>query len=141
MQRHTSLRSLSSDHETELLIARKARLAADQDASTQAVAWEAIVEIFHTELEPHFRREEQNLLPMLRIAGEVELIDRTLREHRMMHALIVENRSGNLGAFADLLAAHIQFEEQELFDTAQRVLDSQALADLEQALSRGPGAV
>ncbi len=71
MQRHPSLRSLSSEHHTGLVLARRARKAAGQDSLTQAAAWEAIREIFRTELEPHFQREEQGLLPVLRVAGEV----------------------------------------------------------------------
>ncbi len=55
-----------------------------------------------------------------------------------MHFLILENSPANLALFAETLTTHIRFEEKELFDTAQRVLGSKVLADLEQVLnSRG----
>ena len=137
MQRHPALRGLSSKHHTGLVLARRARKAATQEASVQAAAWVAIRKIFRTELEPHFQREEQGLLPVLRAAGEAELVDRTLREHRSMHFLVLENNPGNLTLFAESLKALIRFEENELFDTAQCVLGSKVLDDLEQVLNNG----
>ena len=101
MQRDPSLRSLSSEHHSGLVIARKARQAAEQDAATQTAVWSSIQQIFRTELEPHFQREEQALLPALRAAGEIELTERTLREHRTMRALIAQNSPANLAPFAE----------------------------------------
>lgn len=134
MQRHPSLRSLSSDHHSGLVLARRARKAADGDAATQAIAWKAIQEAFQFELEPHFQCEEHGLLPALRVAGEVELVERTFHEHRSMRALILQNNPDNLAPFAKLLREHIRFEEKQLFETAQRVLGSKVLADMEQIL-------
>ena len=51
-----------------------------------------------------------------------------------MRLLIQENNPGNLASFAESLAAHIRFEEKELFETAQRVLGSKVLNDLERSL-------
>ncbi|MCP5408914.1 MAG: hemerythrin domain-containing protein [Chromatiaceae bacterium] len=133
MKRHPSLRSLSSEHHTGLVLARRARKAADQDNSTQASTWTAIQHTFQSELEVHFQREEQSLLPALRAVGKVELVDRTLREHRSMRLLIQENNPGNLASFAEALTAHIRFEEKVLFETAQRVLGSRVLKDLERS--------
>ncbi|MCB1859789.1 MAG: hemerythrin domain-containing protein [Gammaproteobacteria bacterium] len=133
MKRHPSLRSLSSEHHSGLVLARRARKAADQDTSIQAATWKAIQLAFQSELEPHFQREEQGLLPVLRTAGEVELVNRTLHEHRSMRLLVLENNPDKLASFAELLRAHIRFEEKELFETAQRVLGSNVLKDLEGA--------
>ena len=137
MKRHSSLRSLSSEHHTGLVLARRARKAAGQDSSTQDATWKAIQHTFQNELEPHFQREEQSLLPLFRSAGEVELVDRTLHEHRSMRLLIQENNPGNLASFAEALAAHIRFEEKVLFETAQSVLGSKVLKDLERNLISG----
>ena len=134
MQRDPSLRNLSSDHHAGLVIARRARKAADQDVQAQTVAWESIQEIFRNELEPHFQREEQGLLPALRAAGEVVLVERTLQEHHSMRSLIAQNRPNNLAPFAEALKSHIRFEEKELFETAQKVLGPKVLADLDTAL-------
>ena len=103
MQRHPALRNLSSEHQTGLVLTRRARQAATQEASVQAGAWEAIRKIFRSELAPHFQREEQGLLPVLRVAGEVDLADRTLREHRSIHFLVLEEGRVGLGNSLDLL--------------------------------------
>jgi hemerythrin-like domain-containing protein len=50
-----------------------------------------------------------------------------------MRALIGEDRSDNLGPFAAALEAHIRFEEQELFETAQRILPLPTLDGLDRA--------
>jgi hemerythrin-like domain-containing protein len=131
MRRDPALRRLSSDHHTGLVIARRALNAARAGARAQSVAWDELEERFRTELEPHFLREERGLLPALRAVGETLLAERTLAEHRCLRALIAADRPDHLAPFAELLTAHIRFEEGELFDTAQRVLGSEGLAALE----------
>ena len=140
MRRHPALRRLSSEHHTGLVIARRARQAAGQDGPAQSVAWDAVKERFRAELEGHFRREERGLLPVLRALGETELVERTLREHQALRALVAEERPANLRPFADLLAAHIRFEEQVLFASAQRRLDASLWRALERGLDKAPPA-
>jgi hemerythrin-like domain-containing protein len=123
MQRHRALRKLSSDHHVGLVIARRARNAAQHELSKQTEAWQTVTARFQTELEGHFRLEEKGLLPALSRVGETRLVEQTLQEHASLRRLIAEDRVENLGPFAELLVAHIRFEEKELFETAQRVLD------------------
>jgi hemerythrin-like domain-containing protein len=130
MQRHRALRKLSSDHHSGLVIARRARHAAQEELSRQAAAWQRVTTRFQTELEGHFRLEEVGLLAALSQAGETRLVARTLREHASLRRLIAQDRVENLLPFAELLTAHIRFEEKELFETAQRVLDVQTLEGL-----------
>lgn len=137
MQRHRALRGLSSDHHTGLVIARRAREAARDSTRARSVAWEEVKNRFRAELEGHFRREECGLLPVLRTAGEVTLVQRTFSEHQDLRRLIAEDSPENLAPFAELLAAHIRFEETELFETAQRLLGPEVLSELEQVLA-GP---
>jgi hypothetical protein len=56
------------------------------------------------------------------VAGAAILVERTLAEHGAMRALITDDRPDNLGQLAAALEAHIRFEEQELFEAAQRLL-------------------
>lgn len=132
MQRHPALRKLSSDHHQGLVIARRASKAATQRGEDQArdEAWSEIGRRFAQELEPHFREEEAGLLPALAKVGEAALVARTLREHREMRRMIGEADASQLTAFAELLRAHIRFEERELFETAQRRLDQAVLNGL-----------
>ncbi len=130
MQRHPALRTLSSDHHSGLVLARRARQAANGNAHGQSHCWTMVVARFHAELEPHFRLEEDRLLPALRRAGETPLVARTLSEHADLRRLIADNQTGSLAQFADLLTAHIRFEEKELFQRAQQLLDLGQLTEL-----------
>lgn len=127
MQRHAALRDLSSDHHVGLVLARKARQAASGSIHERQLVWQMLVDQFDAELEPHFRREEEDLLPAMQQAGESQLVDRTLREHKELRKLVAENRFEHLARFAELLSAHIRFEEKELFERAQQVLDLERL--------------
>jgi hypothetical protein len=51
MQRHPALRSLTSEHHTGLVIARRARQASREGGSAQSVAWGDVKERFQAELE------------------------------------------------------------------------------------------
>lgn len=128
MQRFPALRQLSSEHHHGLVLARRAREQAKADIAQRRDTWEALRAAFDTELEPHFQREEQRLLPALEQAGELALVRQTLEEHRQLRALIAAGDVDALAVFAQALGDHIRFEEQVLFETAQRVLDETTLA-------------
>jgi len=128
MKRHPSLLALSREHHTALSLAnrvKKAVLSADPLRVEEARG--EVVLRFDTELEPHFAEEELTLLPGLATLGEVALVARTLDEHRVLRALVrslADPASGGepgacLAEFGKLLAAHVRFEERELFERAQ----------------------
>lgn len=123
MKRDPRLHGLTSDHHQGLVIAR--RVAQGRlDAA-------ALRERFDAELEPHFRAEEELLLPPLQAAGEGALVSRTLAEHAEMRAHLAASERGEPGrleAFAALLDQHIRFEERVLFPAAEARLSG---ADLE----------
>lgn len=126
MKRHPRLQDLSREHHGALKLARAARQAAESnDASQVAALAQRVARLFADELEPHFRVEEQGLLRQMDAAGEHVLVRRTLDEHaemrRLVSALAVPD-AATLLSFADLLAAHVRFEERELFESAQAVL-------------------
>lgn len=126
MKRHPTLQQLSREHHLALKLARHARLAAasGQPAAVQDLSRQATT-LFVTELEPHFQREEQDLLKNLSAAGEQALTARTLAEHQALRELVsrlAEPDSDTLMTFASLLEAHVRFEERELFETAQALL-------------------
>lgn len=135
MQRSTALRRLSSEHHIGLVIARRAREAAEASAD----AWAELRRRFADELEPHFRLEERGLLPAMQQAGEQALVERTLLEHGAMRAMVDAGGPEDLAAFAKLLADHIRFEESELLETAQRVLGQEALTAIQDLHDRDAG--
>ncbi len=128
MKRHPALVALSREHHTALSLANRVRkAAATGDAELLEAARAEVVARFETELEPHFAAEELSLLPELASAGEIVLVERTLDEHRELRALVHALASREaapepaqcLGDFGALLAAHVRFEERELFERAQ----------------------
>lgn len=126
MKRHPQLQDLSREHHGALKLARAARLAAEShDASQVAALAQRTTKLFADELESHFHVEEQGILRQMTAAGELALVQRTLDEHaemRRLAALLAVPDAATLLRFADLLAAHVRFEERELFEAAQAVL-------------------
>ena len=133
MKRCPALRNLSSEHHQGLVLARRVKAAAGTDGAV--TAWNEARTRFFAELEPHFRFEEDRLLPALARAGEAGLARRTLDEHAGLRRLISEGDARVMAEFAGLLERHIRFEESELFEAAQRKLTA---AELD-ALDEGSG--
>jgi hypothetical protein len=134
MKRSSALSALSREHHTALVWAKRAQAASDTQDLGALMA--KLVTIFEAELEPHFRIEETRLLAALAQCGENGLVERTLAEHRALRAAIDRIRAGDSGAvapFGAALAAHVRFEERELFPAAEARLSADALAAIAQA--------
>ena len=127
MKRHPDLLQLSREHYGALKLARDARRAAGSgEPGAVAALAQRVVEVFPVELDPHFRVEEQGILVLLAQAGQHELVARTLADHAELRRLakaLASPAADTLLRFADLLAAHVRFEEREVFEAAQATLD------------------
>ena len=134
MQRCPELLELSREHYRALKIALEAKKVAQGAVATPLIAAaEAVRKAMVEELEPHFREEEEHLLPALAAAGCGDLVAHTLDEHRQLResvATLAEPTSERLLHFADLLQAHVRFEERQLFEAAQALLTAADLAGL-----------
>lgn len=132
MKRCPELQDLSREHHDALRLALHfARAAESGDELQVEAACEQARETFQNELLPHFREEEQLLLPRLEAAGASAQVARTLIEHRAMHRLVRELEIPDaevLARFAALLKAHVRFEERELFESAEQLLGREVLA-------------
>ena len=125
MKRHPDLLQLSREHHGALKLARDARrAAASGDASEMAALAQRVAQVFPVELDPHFCIEEQGILLLLAQAGQHALVARTLADHaelrRLARALATPD-ADTLLRFAELLSAHVRFEEREVFEAAQAV--------------------
>lgn len=124
MKRHPALTPLSHDHHHALAAARRLRLAAD--ASDASAEGEAFSRFFAEESVPHFRDEEERLFPLVAHSEEAQpLVVRALVEHQQLHALAQQLPSGEsapMRELAELLEAHVRFEERELFPLIERLL-------------------
>lgn len=128
MKRSPALIELSREHHQALRLALAARRAAVSGADEEVAALaQQVRALMASELEQHFCREEADLLPLLAAAGHAELVSRTLAEHRLLRqsaAALVSPQRGLLLAFAELLQAHVRFEERELFEVGERLAPS-----------------
>jgi iron-sulfur cluster repair protein YtfE (RIC family) len=146
MKRHKSLYPFSHDHHHALVRAKNLRIAsASSDASSLHQAIVDLIAFWDTELQTHFRQEEEILLPTFAqysSTNHPEIIE-TLRQHaEIQHAvaqlrkcielddaLTIESR-----VLADLLSTHIRYEEQTLFPTVQAMVPEEALWDIHRRL-------
>lgn len=137
MKRILQLRELSVDHHHGLVLARRAiKATKSADESTISEAWNNVKEKFQSELEPHFKIEEKFIAPQLARKGITKQLIRFHEDHNKLRSLI-KHDSGDYGEnlikFGELLIAHIRFEEEELFELTQELLDNIELASIEEA--------
>lgn len=130
MKRHPALVDLSRNHYKALKWARDAGLAArtGDPAQIEAVAGQ-VVEAFASEFLPHFQTEEAGILGLLARAGERDLVERALSDHADLRAIATALEAPDaqtLQRFSERMAAHVRFEERQLFEAAQRYLESSA---------------
>jgi hemerythrin-like domain-containing protein len=121
-QRDASLIPLSHDHHHGLVRVFEIRQALRSGEGLERQA-RLTCEFYQRDLVPHFRAEEEVLLPALRETGALDeaALQRLLDEHRTLEQL-----AGELAAhvepllrFADLLERHIRTEEREIFPAYQ----------------------
>lgn len=130
MKRPAELRPLSDDHHRALVLAKRARTAAeDGSRDTVNALWQDIRTEYTAHLAPHFAVEEAFLLPAVDRAGGAALAARTREDHRALHRLI---RTGpfdedTLADFGKLLFDHVRFEERTLFPFAEAHLSKNDL--------------
>jgi hemerythrin-like domain-containing protein len=143
VKRVPELRDLSDDHHTGLVLARRCKRAGRPDSGlTLDAVWEQVVEAFSSHLEPHFRIEEQHLLPALEAIGEASLARRIREDHSALRTLRdSEAASGaSIDRFGELLESHIRFEEREVFEATQDRLPAGALEAIAEACRANPRA-
>lgn len=122
MKRSHMLRDLSRDHHAALSLAN--RIAKTQDEGALAGLMKDVPEIFHREIEPHFRREETGFLVQLAQAGEEKLVAKTLAEHRHLRNLAARLAIGDTSALSEFgiaLRDHVRFEERQLFKVVETI--------------------
>lgn len=132
MKRSEALRSLSRDHHRALVVAQQLRraTAVEEGLATFTEFWQA-------DGHHHFRIEEEVLLPVWALHGEVdrEGMVRMLSDHLWIRseALRLQRSDVSLDSLRELgerLAAHVRFEERELFPAIEADLDERSLAEL-----------
>ena len=137
MKRAEALRSLSRGHHKALLVAQRLRRA-----DNAAEATHAFLEFWEAHGQPHFRIEEEVLLPFWALLGDIDehAASRLSSEHLSIRsaALAIETTAPSLGQLHELgalLAAHVRFEERRLFALIEEDLGDEQLSRLARAVS------
>lgn len=124
MKRDPRLQRLSSDHHAALVLARALSRRAEEGTLDAALVAD-LRGRFDRELDPHFRVEEEVLLPPLRALGDAELVARIESDHATLRAHLLAAEQGDHGRLADfarLLVEHVRFEERTLFPRCEAAI-------------------
>jgi len=152
INRHAALVPLSRDHYVGLVHAQRLKKAASKDRVARHKALADFLEVWRTEMEPHFRDEER-LLPPLIVSDEDRgrLFDEHAAIERAAKEAVIKRRAVDPDAeFVERLGRdleqHIRWEERVLFNQVQDSASERQLEDLaeatdlvEQARNRGRG--
>ncbi len=136
MKRHTAIIPLSHDHHHALILAQ----ALKKNAVKLGLGVKSIEEkvkvainIFNTELIPHFNHEEVLLFPIA--LGKDKELDKMIHdiidEHDKIRISVESLQNGNvednLDAFGKMLENHVRTEERILFPKIEEVVGEEEL--------------
>ncbi len=117
MKRDPRLQRLSAEHHHALVLARDLARHARAGEADAAIVGDLRAR-FDRELAPHFRVEEEILLPALRALGADGLARQVEQDHEALRTHLAAAENGDLSrvaAFAACLGEHVRFEEREVF--------------------------
>ena len=115
MKRSVILQPLSREHHQALVFSKRLQALADSPVLNQQQQWHELRLKLREALLPHFEEEERYFLQELGVIANNDLIQHMLKDHQAMRAYMSSEDVSQLHHFADLLKAHVRFEERELF--------------------------
>lgn len=142
MPRTGALLSLSREHHTSLVLARAIRRAVDKglDAGAYSDEIARLEAHWHTLMAAHFEQEER-LIKLAADALDSELAARIIDEHAEIRMLACGPCSlepiARLRRFADLVIAHVRYEERTFFPQLQSHPCVELVAVSDTASSKG----
>jgi len=143
MKRDKNLHPLSWDHHaalTSVVFTRKHIKESASSLRLGQIAFE-FAAFYESGLLPHFRHEEEWLLPryLRHVPPTDSDVTRLLTEHLILHRLFLDLRDmvarkadlvAPLTALTDQLESHVRFEERELFPKIELALSTEELDEL-----------
>lgn len=130
MKHDPRLNGLSSEHHQALVLARH---LTEEEHPWTAEDGVTLGTRFVLEFEPHFRVEEEVLIPALRRAGATSLVDRIAADHAFLRSSVEAARGGDAWAaraFGERLRDHVRFEEREVFPACAETLPDDVLDEV-----------
>jgi iron-sulfur cluster repair protein YtfE (RIC family) len=146
MKRHPALIPLSQDHHHGLLLAQLLKRNAPEYHGLPKDLLGKMnfaKDMFHKELEHHFRDEEEFVFPYLK-GKDIELdnlISEILNEHIVLKEKILSlddnpNLVDQLDEIGIILSEHIRKEERDLFEKIPQVLSEDELEMIKQKIDQ-----
>ena len=142
-KRAPALVPLSHDHHDALVAGMRLRRAEAATAEAERVVF---LHFWHEHCAPHFRTEEQVLLPAFAGYGDPydPLVLRALGDHVVIRGWAARLTSepaspAELHELGELLTAHVRLEERHVFPMIERTLPPEAMAALGVALAKAEG--
>ncbi len=122
MKRHPALVTLSSEHHQGLVWSRK---LLDLDNESPDTEFQNVIsqflEVWQQEINPHFQKEEEILIPLFDRTGEgtsgpvMEMLQQHIHLRKMVFDLRDLGSADIASKIGGMLQNHIRFEERELF--------------------------
>lgn len=141
MQRHAALAGLSEEHHHGLVWSRRlSRFAAGESESPAADVIDEFLSVWEREINPHFRREEEVVLPVFArtdhywVAGIQEMLRQHVELRRNIWLLREDPHPDVIRQTGELLREHIRLEEREVFPLIQLEADEPLLARIGELL-------
>ncbi|MCF7803585.1 MAG: hemerythrin domain-containing protein [Candidatus Marinimicrobia bacterium] len=141
MKRHDALVTLSSEHHTGLVWARRlTQLSDSEDTLNPGEVAHEFLDVWDSEINPHFRKEEDFLLPIFAGEGDYsdECIWEMLQQHIILRREIWRLRQAHsveiLVRIGELLMEHIRHEERIVFPFIEEQSSNETLREINDAL-------
>lgn len=137
MKRAPSLRDLSDDHHTALIVALRCKRATE---SNHQAIWAEVRAGRAGHFLPHFALEEELLLPALEALSQHPIAARIRSDHAALLAPLEDERPSLevVTEFGALLEQHVRFEEREVFERFQHELPEDVAGALMKASRNQP---
>lgn len=122
------LKHLAQEHQAVMHFISAVRDVSPEGEGDLPEVAQRMRKVFASDLEPHFQEEERFALPMLREHGHAELADEVYAQHEKMRAMdrtLGQNPSTELLVeFVHLLEKHVDYEENEVWEVLDAVLEA-----------------
>lgn len=143
IKRHPSMVSFSKDHHFGLLLVWKIREGFKKSVEANRIS-NYVEYFFEEDLSQHFNDEEKLLFSQL--PADDEMRKRAEGEHVAIYSLVKKitiNKDDSvlLNQLADELEKHIRFEERELFNHIQEILEPALHEEIAKRLSANSKAI
>ena len=139
MKREKFLWPLTQSHHRALMAAKRVRegLAGPSEGVEEALLAE-LKTLYGEELQRHFWDEERILsLYEARMGREEPEPARIRKDHRLLESLLYKGDRESLLQFAEILTAHVRFEEDVLFGRIEQVLGEPEKQAVDHLLQQG----